>query len=179
MMSMSKTELKLRGVSTFVAECITKHIPSQPMAVMDAPCGFGRHSKLMADLGHEVTSVDIDASRIETFKEYSGFDKKKFRGFTHDLDKLDERWVNYFDILLVVDFWSESFTSLMHSYLKVGGYLILQTMSDRGGNWMELPKPRQTLQILEKHFQFIDAKITAAGPTKMESETSKVVAMRR
>ena len=44
---------------------------------------------------------------------------------------------------------------------------------------MELPKPRQTLQILEKHFQFIDAKITAAGPTKMESETSKVVAMRR
>ena len=177
--AITRTQLKLRVASPFFSECVTTYLPREPMSVLDAPCGFGRHSMLMANLGHKVTSVDIDAQRVDSFCSMSSEFKEVCSGIVHNLDVYADQWCSKFDMVIVVDFWSEKFVRLLSKYIKSGGYLLLETVGNRAGNWLELPRPRQVIEIIEPHFQLIVSKIAPAGPTKSEAETAKILAKRR
>lgn len=47
--------------------------PRQGADVLDLACGNGRHSKVFLDLGHNVTAVDRDLSRLALPRNVSGF----------------------------------------------------------------------------------------------------------
>ena len=44
---------------------------NKPVAILDCPCGWGRYSNPLAELGHKVTGVDIDETSIEMAKAKS------------------------------------------------------------------------------------------------------------
>ena len=44
---------------------------SKPVKILDCPCGWGRYSNPLAELGHEVTGIDIDRESIEMAKSRS------------------------------------------------------------------------------------------------------------
>lgn len=175
-MVLSQFELRERGVSPFVAECVSNNIPRRAMRTLDAPCGYGRHSLYLRELGNDVTSVDIDEERVLSFSGVLNI-KNNCHGIIHDLNIYCSKWYDKFDLIIIVDFWSKQFAGYANDYIKSGGYLIVETMGNRGGNWIELPKTGETLASLGSSFEIITSKIIPAGPSN-EAETAKVLARR-
>ena len=66
--------------------------PAKGSTMVDVACGKGRHSKALADMGFDVTGIDLSAASIEEAKkdedEYLHF-------FQHDMRL--PFWINYFD----------------------------------------------------------------------------------
>jgi SAM-dependent methyltransferase len=66
--------------------------PAKGSTMVDVACGKGRHSKALADMGFDVSGIDLSAASIEEAKkdedEYLHF-------FQHDMRL--PFWINYFD----------------------------------------------------------------------------------
>jgi SAM-dependent methyltransferase len=52
------------GEATYVAELIGKHHPGAK-SILDLGCGTGRHDLLLADMGYEVTGVDMSQEMLD------------------------------------------------------------------------------------------------------------------
>ncbi|MDP1764886.1 MAG: class I SAM-dependent methyltransferase [Sediminibacterium sp.] len=66
-----------------------KPVPGSTM--VDVACGKGRHSRVLADMGFDVTGIDLSAASIEEAKE--GEDER-LHFFVHDMRL--PFWINYF-----------------------------------------------------------------------------------
>ncbi|HLG39046.1 MAG TPA: class I SAM-dependent methyltransferase [Chitinophagaceae bacterium] len=60
--------------------------------ILDVACGRGRHSKIFARMGFDVTGIDLSPASIEYAKQ---FEKDNLRFFVHDMRL--PFWGNYFD----------------------------------------------------------------------------------
>ncbi|MEO0213867.1 MAG: class I SAM-dependent methyltransferase, partial [candidate division WOR-3 bacterium] len=50
-------------------EFLTKELElNSPMKILDLACGYGRHANRLAELGHNVTGVDINSDFLEIAK---------------------------------------------------------------------------------------------------------------
>lgn len=73
-------------------DILIRYLNPQPGATMvDIACGRGRHSKVLADMGFDVTGIDLSAASIEEAKK-SEDDHLHF--FQHDMRL--PFWINYF-----------------------------------------------------------------------------------
>lgn len=73
-------------------DILIRYLNPQPGATMvDIACGRGRHSKVLADMGFDVTGIDLSAASIEEAKR-SEDDHLHF--FQHDMRL--PFWINYF-----------------------------------------------------------------------------------
>ena len=66
--------------------------PSPGSLMLDAACGKGRHSKILASAGYEVTGIDLSPDSISYAKQ---FEKENLHFYLHDMRL--PFWVNYFD----------------------------------------------------------------------------------
>ena len=76
----------------FIERLIIYLKPSDNARILDVACGKGRHSKVLADLGFDVTGIDLSEASIEDASKES-HDKLQF--FQHDM-RLPFR-INYYD----------------------------------------------------------------------------------
>jgi SAM-dependent methyltransferase len=60
--------------------------------MLDVACGRGRHSLILADMGFDVTGIDLSIDGISHAKQ---FEKENLQFFQHDMRFLF--WINYFD----------------------------------------------------------------------------------
>jgi SAM-dependent methyltransferase len=65
--------------------------PAQGATMVDIACGKGRHSKVLADMGFDVTGIDLSAASIE---EAKAFEDEHLHFFQHDMRL--PFWINYF-----------------------------------------------------------------------------------
>ncbi|MBN8836251.1 MAG: methyltransferase domain-containing protein [Sphingobacteriia bacterium] len=66
--------------------------PKQGALMLDVACGKGRHSKVLADMGFEVTGIDLSDESIEEAKKD---ESELLHFYKHDMRL--PFWVNYFD----------------------------------------------------------------------------------
>src|SRR2546423_4153452 len=66
--------------------------PGSNARMLDIACGRGRHSLILADMGYDVTGIDISFDSIHHAKQ---FEKDNLSFFQHDM-RLPFR-INYFD----------------------------------------------------------------------------------
>jgi SAM-dependent methyltransferase len=66
--------------------------PAKGSTMVDIACGKGRHSKALADMGFEVTGIDLSAASIEEAKKD---EDEHLQFFQHDMRL--PFWINYFD----------------------------------------------------------------------------------
>jgi len=67
----------------------------QPQAgnrMLDVACGRGRHSRILADMGFDVTGIDLSFDNIDYAKQ---FEKDNLQFYQHDMRL--PFWINYFD----------------------------------------------------------------------------------
>jgi len=76
----------------FIAKLIAYLHPENGSSMLDVACGKGRHSKALAEMGFDVTGIDLALPSIEEAK-LSEHEKLHF--FQHDMRL--PFWINYFD----------------------------------------------------------------------------------
>lgn len=78
--------------SLFIEELIRHLNPEKGSEMLDVACGKGRHSKALAEMGFDVTGIDISE---ESIKEAMQDETENLRFFQHDMRL--PFWINYFD----------------------------------------------------------------------------------
>ncbi len=76
----------------FIKKLITHLQPSQNCNMLDVACGKGRHSKALAEMGFDVTGIDLSFPSIEEAKQY---EDEHLHFYQHDMRL--PFWINYYD----------------------------------------------------------------------------------
>ena len=66
--------------------------PSSDCRMLDVACGRGRHSRMLASMGYDVTGFDVSPVSIEYAHKY---ETERLHFFVHDMRL--PFWINYFD----------------------------------------------------------------------------------
>ena len=66
----------------FISRLIQHLNPKNEATILDIACGKGRHSKALADMGFDVTGIDISSQSIEEAKQ---FETENLHFFQHDM----------------------------------------------------------------------------------------------
>lgn len=135
-----------------------KQISSVPSGLaLDIPCGRGRHSHLLMELGFQVMGADIDAEAlvIAAVHPKAG---ESFVGVQLDALEPLPFCAETFDLLLVIHPHSLRVMSNALACLRIGGYLIYETFGAQGENWRLLPKASQISVEMLANFTALSCK---------------------
>src|SRR5688572_24580227 len=77
---------------TFINQLIKYLAPPVGSRMLDVACGKGRHSKALAEMGFDVTGIDLS---FESINEALEFADENLHFFQHDMRL--PFWINYFD----------------------------------------------------------------------------------
>jgi SAM-dependent methyltransferase len=77
---------------SFIQTIIDYLKPAKDCRMLDVACGRGRHSKALAEMGFQVTGIDISLEAIEEAKKE---ENEQLQFFQHDMRL--PFWINYFD----------------------------------------------------------------------------------
>lgn len=77
---------------TFINTLISYLKPAAGAAMLDVACGKGRHSKALADMGFDVTGIDLSEASIT---EAKADENEHLHFYQHDMRL--PFWVNYYD----------------------------------------------------------------------------------
>ncbi|MCA9814006.1 MAG: class I SAM-dependent methyltransferase [Cyanobacteria bacterium HKST-UBA01] len=121
--------------------------------ILDLACGYGRNSIYLATLGCDLISLDIDAKRIEHLNEdWNRMQQKKGAIKTICGDAESFKWSKLqlkFGGLIMVDFHSSSALSRVLPFLVDNAPILIKSIDNRGGNYLEMPKAGECRSILE------------------------------
>jgi SAM-dependent methyltransferase len=101
------------------------HLLKPNSLVLDLACGWGRHSRLLASLGHHVLATDQDAQALESLKTVTNITPH-----LADLENADWPFADQqFDAIVVTHYlWRPLWPQLLRS-LKPQGVLIYETFA--------------------------------------------------
>ena len=76
----------------FINKLIEYLKPGKESLMLDIACGRGRHSRILASMGFDVTGIDL---AVESIKEAKKYETENLHFFVHDMRL--PFWINYFD----------------------------------------------------------------------------------
>jgi|HubBroStandDraft_5_1064220.scaffolds.fasta_scaffold25199_3 SAM-dependent methyltransferase len=168
------------SVSPFVRKCMQRIELPRRARILDLPCGFGRHAVWLAQMGHAVTAVDIDAERVAATQRavaaLSG--THSVRCMEGDAEKPLPLPANSFDLAIVIHYYAASVFETMAKALKPRGALIFETFGAQGNNWRSLPNAGLVETLLRPHFDIHDLRERPCGPEKSRAVV-QALAIRR
>jgi len=147
--------------------------------IIDVACGSGRNAFYLAEFGSNVICVDRDLTRLK--KELPAQTVSP-RLTLFEMDLLADPWPfgpHTIGGIVLVDFLNLSLFALFERSLIAGGYLLIETVSGRGGNYLELPKASELRTALEKSFDFCVYREVKVGPRASNAVTVRLLARRR
>ena len=82
----------LAEAKQFIENLLTRIHPNPHSIMLDVACGTGRHSRILASKGFDVTGIDLSESSIQIARK---FENDHLHFFRHDMRL--PFWMNYFD----------------------------------------------------------------------------------
>src|SRR5262245_11265532 len=141
--------------------------------VVDVACGSGRNAIFLAQLGSTVICVDKDLSRLPDDKVLNVSLIKQ------QLDLIADQWpfgAETIGGIVLVDFLYIPLFPFFNNCLIAGGCFLLETVSGRGGNYLELPRTGELLTAAEKAFDIEVYKESRVGPPQLQRVSVKMLA---
>lgn len=152
------------------------------LPILDAPCGTGRDSAWLSYIGGKVIGADIDLQSFRTKqsdRSLAVFRSAFQRVTLLKLDLLNDAWPFSPGVLggiVNIHFLHLPLLSRFAASMSTGGYLILETVEARGGNYLQLPAAGIVRKMLDATFQFLVYKEQQAGRLDVDAVTVKLVA---
>jgi SAM-dependent methyltransferase len=143
--------------------------------VIDVACGSGRNAAYLAQLGCTVICIDRDLTRLK-----SKLTKPRIldRLIFVQMDLLTDPWPiarGTVGGIVLVDFLDQSLFGYFERSLITGGHLLIETVSARGGNYLELPNAGALRTAFEKSFDFVLYRERHAGPRTSNAVTVRML----
>lgn len=142
--------------TNFVKQLVAHIKPSSNATLLDLACGKGRHAKAFADLGLDVTGVDLSPQSIEAANK---FKHQHLHFYTHDMRHLFRS--NYFDIVCNL-FTSFGYFKSHHDHilvanniyhsLKKGGVFVFDFINASHAKQNIIQNPFEDIQRENVHF---------------------------
>lgn len=99
-----------------------------------------------------------------------------------EMDLVDDPWPfgeRTIGGIVLLDFLDRSLFNFFERSLVPGSYLLIETISNKGGNYMELPSSGELRKAFEKSFEFCLYKEREAGPREIDAVTVRMLGKRR
>jgi len=153
--------------------------------ILDVGCGSGRNALLLAHLGCNVICVDKDLTRLRT--QLLDSSRTSFRGVSgqlrlHQVDIVKNPWpfgTCTIGGIICIHFFVPVLIPCFESSLLPGGYLLLETFSGCGGNYLELPKAGEVRDSFGKAFDLEFYRERTVGLRSYNAVAVKMLARRR
>jgi SAM-dependent methyltransferase len=150
--------------------------------ILDVACGSGRNAMVFAELGCIVICVDIDLTRLKNqlTAQGSGFGPSS-RLQLHTLDLINDPWpfkAGAIGAIINIHFLLPTLFPCFAYSLNHGGYLLIETISGRGGNYLELPAAGEVKSAFEAGFHLELYEERKVGPEESDAVTVKLLGRR-
>lgn len=147
--------------------------------IIDIGCGSGRNAFHLVRLGAFVICIDKDTSRfrrdlIKTHLAHRLTILKK--------DVVNDPWEFKSQTVggaILVDYLERSVLEKLYTCLIPGGQVLIETVGNRGGNYLELPKAGELRTAFEHSFKLQVYRERKAGPQAIDAVTVRMLASRR
>jgi SAM-dependent methyltransferase len=150
--------------------------------VLDLAGGSGRHSFYLAKFNLRVECVDIDlAPYFAMQKQLANYPELLSRVSSTRLDLSMDNWPFVSGTvggIVMVDFLLLSVLPKIADALAKDGLLLIQTVGNRGQNYLQLPKAGVLREALLDHFKFVRYDERSAGPSGAGAVTVRLLARR-
>jgi SAM-dependent methyltransferase len=150
------------------------------LPILDVACGSGRNALPLLQLGCSVICLDRDLTRLRVPDNSSAHALPRLRLCQIDLVK--DVWpfgAASVGGIINIHFLLPTLFPSFESSLAAGGYLLFETVSGCGGNYLELPKAGVVRDSLGKGFDFAFYKERKVGPIGYDAVTVRLLARRR
>lgn len=147
--------------------------------IIDVACGAGRNAFYLAQLGCKVICIDRDLSCLKD--RWSGGEISKHLTLI-EMDLVADPWPfgeRTIGGIVLVDFLDRSLFTFFERSLVTGSCLLIETISNRGGNYLELPSAGELRKAFEKSFEFHFYNEREAGPRQIDAVTVRMLGKRR
>lgn len=147
--------------------------------IIDVACGSGRNAVQVAKFGSSVICVDQDLTRLKTQMYERDFSR---RLTLFEMDLLADPWPfrpRSIGGIILADFLDRSLFRSFEISLIPGGYMLIETVSGRGGNYLGLPRAGELKTAFEKSFDILIYREVKVGPGASNAVTVKMLAQRR
>lgn len=149
--------------------------------ILDAPCGGGRNGAWISYIGGQVIGLDVDLRKIKDGRRQSlpPFGRAFRRLKLLEMDLINDPWPyppRSLGGVINIHFLHMPLLSKFCQSIRAGGFLILETVEARGGNYYQLPKAGCIRGVLGSSFSFLIYKEQSAGPVGVDAVTVKLVA---
>lgn len=118
------------------ANIIVRHLPKKCKKVLDAPCGYGRVTNILASRGYSLTGIDISKYFINIAKNKAAKKGLKVSYLVGNIlkKKLSEKFDAVLNIFTSIGYLendrkNELFIKQLCHYVKPGGRLIIETIN--------------------------------------------------
>jgi SAM-dependent methyltransferase len=152
--------------------------------ILDVACGSGRNAIFLARLGGTVICIDKDLSSLDANLQrrrdiLTGYAK---RLIPRRIDLLKNRWPfgpSSVGGIINVHCLLAALLPVFAISLTPQAYLLLETVSAHGANYLELPQRGALKAVLEPVFDLAFYEERPAGPSERNVVTVKVLARRK
>ena len=131
--------------------------------IADVACGSGRNLVPFLRSGQTIDCYDIRENSLDPYiVNVAGP-----RITQHQVDLLSEKFDlsrSRYGLVLLVHFYSADVLAKIVRSLKPGGFLIVETIDDRGGNYLQLPRAGEVLLAIAPTIKVLSCQAKLAGP---------------
>jgi SAM-dependent methyltransferase len=149
---------------------------------LDLAGGSGRHAFYLAKFGINVVCLDIDLDQYFAMqKRLVKYPDLLSRVSSTRLDLSNDHWPfasGSVGGVLMVDFLLMSVIQKVTDALAKNGILLIQTVGNRGGNYLQLPKAGAVKKALSDSFELLHYSERSVGPSGVEAVTVRLLARR-
>lgn len=168
--------------SEFVAKFAEEIAVNANGLIIDVACGYGRNASLLSSYGVPVLCVDNDRKALD-FVESLVQTQQAGRNLlpTLELDLNGTKWPFEPESLggiISVHFLTAKILDYFRVSLKVGGYLLIETIGGNGKNYLDLLPQGYIKSRLTDRFDIISYRENKVGPAEIDAASVKLFARR-
>jgi SAM-dependent methyltransferase len=168
--------------SAFLRRSLPKIKAGIPGVIADIACGFGRNAFYLARRGFEIECLDNDNKALEHIsKNNTPCCNLKTIKIDFDSESLPFSENSLAGAICVHSWgynWCNEIIESISPMIKKGGFIFVETVANRGGNYMELPRSGYIRDKVERYFNIVDYTEKKAGPENCDAVTVKAFAIK-